>query len=62
MYFTSGCALTRMYLTSGLILMYYLTNSPVLMLCLTSVQDPRDGFGDYHSSSPERSQQRSQQP
>ena len=26
------------------------------------VQDPRDGFGDYHSSSPERSQQRSQQP
>ena len=21
------------------------------------VQDPRDGFGDYHSSSPERSQQ-----
>ena len=27
-----------------------------------NVQDPRDGFGDYHSSSPERSQQRSQQP
>ena len=26
------------------------------------VQDPRDGFGDYNSSSPERSQQRSQQP
>ena len=25
-----------------------------------NVQDPRDGFGDYHSSSPERSQQRSQ--
>ena len=29
---------------------------------LQPVQDPRDGFGDYHSSSPERSQQRSQQP
>ena len=27
-----------------------------------NVQDPRDGFGDYHSSSPEKSQQRSQQP
>ena len=26
------------------------------------VQDPRDGFGHYHSSSPERSQQRSKQP
>ena len=25
-------------------------------------QDPRDGFGDYYSSSPERSQQRLQQP
>ena len=29
---------------------------------ILGVQDPRDGFGDYHSSSPERSQQRSQQP
>ena len=27
-----------------------------------NVQDPRDGFGDYHNSSPERAQQRSQQP
>ena len=29
---------------------------------IVTVHDPRDGFGDYHSSSPERSQQRLQQP
>ena len=34
----------------------------VLLSKLLAVQDPRHGFGDYHSSSPERSQRRSQQP
>ena len=39
-----------------------LTSSSMTFRGNASVQDPRDGFGDYHSSSPERSQQRSQQP
>ena len=43
---------------------YALTSSTNLrqLIPFIHVQDPRDGFGDYHSSSPERSHQRSQQP
>ena len=40
----------------------FVVEGVVRILKCIIVQDPRDGFGDYHSSSPERSQQRSQQP